>query len=164
MLHLIPAPLHRAGLRLAHAVRLRWWRVARRRLNGCRVLVFDAAGQVLLVRHSYGSSNWMLPGGGMAKSEDPVGAARRELGEETGLTLGDARVCAVLDEPLYGSVNRVHLVCGTSHEMPRCDGREVIEARFVRPDALPPGTSPMVAARLAEWVMVARQARLATGN
>ena len=47
MLHLIPAPLHRAGLRLAHAVRRRWWRLARPRLTGVCVVACDDAGRVL---------------------------------------------------------------------------------------------------------------------
>ena len=119
MLHLIPAPLHRAGLRLAHALRRRWWRLARVRLNGCRVLAFDEAGRILLIRHSYGSGNWMLPGGGIARGEDPLAAALRELAEEVGCMLHRAQLLAVVEEPLYGTVNRVHLVCGTIEGAPR---------------------------------------------
>ena len=47
MLYLIPPPVHRAGLRIAHALRTRWWRLARPRVTGCRVLAFDARGRVL---------------------------------------------------------------------------------------------------------------------
>jgi hypothetical protein len=61
MLHLIPAPLHRAGLRLAHVVRRHWWRLAKVKLNGCRIFAFDEAGRVLLIRHSYGSIQLPLP-------------------------------------------------------------------------------------------------------
>lgn len=31
---------------------------------GAAAVVFDEAGRVLLVRHSYGKQNWELPGGG----------------------------------------------------------------------------------------------------
>lgn len=155
MLHLIPAPLHRAGLRIAHAVRRRWWRLARVRLNGCRVLAFDDAGRVLLIRHSYGSGNWMLPGGGIGRGEAPLAAALRELVEETGCTLVDARVFAVAEEPLHGTVNRVHLVCGLAHGQPQGDGREVIELGFFAADALPDGLSPALAARMADWLAAA---------
>ena len=79
MLHLIPAPLHRAGLTLAHAVRIRWWQWRKPLLIGCRVLAFDEAERVLLIRHSYGSGRWMLPGGGVDRGEDPLAAALREL-------------------------------------------------------------------------------------
>ena len=156
MLHLIPAPLHRTGLRLAHAVRRRWWRLAGVRLNGCRVLAFDEAGRVLLIRHSYGSGNWMLPGGGIGRGEDPLDAALRELAEECGCTLQGARVQAVVEEPLYGTVNRVHLVCGWAIGTPQGDGREVIELAFFEPDALPQRLSPALQARIGEWIAGAR--------
>lgn len=152
MLHLIPAPLHRASLRLAHAVRRRWWRLAKVKLNGCRVLAFDHAGRVLMIRHSYGSGNWMLPGGGIDRGEDPLAAAVRELREECGCQLDQPRLFAVVDEPLYGTVNRVHLVAGLANGTPRGDGREVIELGFFSPARLPQPLSPALAARMAEWL------------
>ncbi len=91
MLHLIPAPLHRLALKLAHAVRRRWWRLFQVQLEGCRVLAIDGAGRVLLICHSYGSGQWLLPGGGIARGEAPLAAAQRELAEETGLSLATAR-------------------------------------------------------------------------
>ena len=155
MLHLIPAPLHRLALRAAHGVRRRWWRIARVRLEGCRVLAFDAAGRVLLIRHSYGSGNWLLPGGGIARGEAPVLAAQRELAEETGLRLTEPRCLAVIDEPLYGTINRVHLYAGTGQGTLRCDGREVIEARFFAPGEWPDNLSPQLARHLDGWLELA---------
>lgn len=157
MFQLIPAPLHRMALRLAHAVRRRWWRIAQVRLQGCRVVAFDAKGRVLLIRHSYGSGNWMLPGGGLGRSEDPLDAALRELREETGLALAGARQLTEVEEPLYGTVNRVHLVTGLAEGEVRIDGREVIEARYFAVDALPPDLSPMLAARFGTWLDAAQQ-------
>lgn len=155
MLHLIPAPLHRLALRAAHGVRRRWWRIARVRLEGCRVLAFDRQGRVLLIRHSYGSGKWLLPGGGIARGEAPLAAACRELAEETALTLTAPRCLAVLDEPLYGTVNRVHLYAGTGQGALRCDGREVIEARFFAPGDWPDNLSPQLARHLAGWLELA---------
>jgi 8-oxo-dGTP pyrophosphatase MutT (NUDIX family) len=158
MLHLIPAPLHRAGLRLAHAVRRRWWRLAQVKLSGCRVLAFDAAGRVMLIRHSYGSGNWMLPGGGIGRREDPLAAALRELREEAGCALAQARVLAVVEEPLYGTINHVHVITGLVEGVPQGDGREVIELAFFAPDAMPERLSPALADRMGEWLAAARQA------
>ena len=152
MLHLIPAPLHRLALRVAHGVRRRWWRLAQVKLVGCRVLAIDSAGRVLLIRHSYGSGNWLLPGGGIARGEAPLAAAQRELAEETGLRLEQARCLAVIDEPLYGTVNRVHLVCGQAQGVLRCDGREVIAARFFAAPDWPADLSPRLAAQLDGWL------------
>ena len=155
MFHLIPAPLHRAGLRLAHAVRRRWWRLAGVKLEGCRIMARDPDRRVLLIRHSYGSGNWMLPGGGIGRGEEPLAAALRELAEETALTLTDPRCLVVQEEPLYGTINRVHLFVGVVHGEARCDGREVIEARFFAPDALPEGLSPNLARHLPSWLALA---------
>lgn len=151
MLHLIPPWLHRAGLRLAHAVRKRWWRLAKVQLNGCRVLAFDEGGRLLLIRHSYGSGNWMLPGGGIARGEEPLVAARRELAEETGCILRDALVHAVLEEQLYGTTNRVHLIAGRAAGLPQPDGREIIELGFFGRNALPVPLSPAVASQIDAW-------------
>jgi 8-oxo-dGTP pyrophosphatase MutT (NUDIX family) len=155
MLHLIPEPLHRLALRVAHAVRRRWWRVARVRLEGCRILALDSHGRVLLIRHSYGSGMWLLPGGGIARGEASLTAALRELAEETGLDLVEPRCLAVLDEPLYGTTNRVHLFSGTAQGTLRCDGREVIEAKFFAPTEWPDDLSPRLARQLAGWLDLA---------
>lgn len=152
MLRLIPAPLHRNGLRLAHALRKRWWRLARVPLRGSRVLVFDGRGHLLLIRHSYGSGSWMLPGGGIARREDPLAAALRELAEETGLGLATARHFAVLEEPLFGTTNTVHLFTGRACGTLAIDGREIVEAAFFAPDALPDDLSPALARGLSEWL------------
>ena len=152
MLRLIPAPLHRLGLRAAHGLRRRWWRLAQVRLQGSRVLAFDALGQLLLIRHSYGSGSWMLPGGGIGRREDPQAAALRELAEEVGLTLVNPRCFAVEDEPLYGTINRVHLFTGRAEGVLAIDGREIIEAAYFAPDALPADLSPALARGLPDWL------------
>ena len=158
MLRLIPAPLHRGLYIVAHAARRRWWRLSGARLVGCRVLAFDRHGQLLLIRHSYGSRRWMLPGGGIGAKESPIAAAMREMLEETGCRLDDARSVAMLDEPLYGTTNRVHVITGNTADQPRGDGREVIAAQFFPTDALPPDMAPALHKSLPDWIRAARAA------
>jgi len=152
MLHLIPAPLHRTALRLAHGLRKIWWRWRKPYVIGCRVLALDAEGRVLLIRHSYGSRSWMPPGGGMARGEHPIAAALRELGEEAGCTLEDAAEVAMVEEDLHGAVNRVHVVAGRLSGEARVDRREAIAAEFFAPDALPTDMPAELRRQLPGWL------------
>lgn len=157
----LPAPVHIAGLRVVHAVRLRWWRVAGRiggrTVRGCRALVIDPQGRVLLIRHSYGSGHWMLPGGGLGPREDPLAGAARELAEETGVTLHDAVLLGEATDPL--SLHETYLVAGWSDDLPVPDGREILAAGWFAPDALPQPMSERFAELLPERFRAAQAAR-----
>lgn len=155
MLHLIPAPVHRAGLRIAHALRKRWWRWHKPRVHGCRVLAIDDVGRVLLIRHSYGSASWMPPGGGIGRGETPLAAAARELREETGCTLSGAVEIAQVVEDLHGARNGIHVIAGRTGDLPRADGREIIEAAFFALDALPADMPARFRADLPGWLAAA---------
>lgn len=148
MLHLIPAPLHRLLYRLAHWGRARWLRVSRREVHGCSMIARDAAGRVLLVRHSYGAPVWSFPGGGMAKGEDPALAVRREFAEELRSEVTGLTHLGTLDELYHGARNVAHVFTGLIVGEPRPDMREIVEARFFALDALPDGLSRTVAARV----------------
>jgi len=162
VLHLIPAPAHRLSLRLAHALRKRWWRLARPRLAGCRVLALDAEARVLLVRHSYGPDHWTPPGGGLGRGEDPLEAARRELLEETACRLEMATSIAVIEENLHGAGNSVHVIAGLTRDLPRPDGREIVDAQFFAIDGLPQAISARMRMRLPDWITAAKAAHRLT--
>ncbi|MFI8187616.1 NUDIX hydrolase [Streptomyces sp. NPDC085946] len=54
------------------------------------VLLLDREDRILLLRYAGGrpgAGTWGLPGGMLDHGEDPLGAARRELHEETGIAL-----------------------------------------------------------------------------
>jgi 8-oxo-dGTP diphosphatase len=59
---------------------------------GVAAVVVNDAGQILLVRHTYGHLNWELPGGASEPGENFAETALRELREETGLTASVDRV------------------------------------------------------------------------
>ncbi len=58
-------------------------------------LIFDRAGRLLIVKPTY-KSGWTIPGGQMeADGETPWEACRREVREETGLSVAAGRLVAV---------------------------------------------------------------------
>jgi ADP-ribose pyrophosphatase YjhB (NUDIX family) len=142
-------------LRLAHALRKRWWRIAKPYLRGCRIIALDNGDRVLLVRHAYGSGSWMTPGGGLNRGEAPIAGAMRELREETRCILHEPVEIALSEEPLHGTLNGVHIVAGRTASTPRADGREIVEARFFPADALPVDMPPMFRAHLPAWITAA---------
>lgn len=85
--------------RRAHLASLRFFGVLPRRLQnwcvrriaplftvGTAVVLLDGAGQVLLVQQPY-TDGWGLPGGLVARGEEPAETARREIREELGLEI-----------------------------------------------------------------------------
>ena len=154
MLRLIPPRAHRFGLRLAHALRKRWWRWRKPRIAGCRVIALDPKGYVLLVRHSYGTRRWTLPGGGLRRGEDPLTAAARELLEETACRLDDPRLARIEPETLHGAINAVHVVAGRTASTPRADGREILSAEFFALDALPEDCATGLREAIERWIAV----------
>lgn len=155
MLHLIekalPAPLHRALLPLAHRVRHRWRRWFKRPIVGVSAVILNGAGEVLLLRHSYGPEVWGLPGGGMKPGEDPEQCVRREVREELGLELGEVTSLGTLEETLSGAPHTAHLFMAMTHAAPEPDQREVVEARFFPADALPERLGDVTRRRIAAW-------------
>lgn len=149
----LPARLHRLALRGAHRARKAWWRIRRPSLEGCRILALDGEGRVLLVRHSYGKPDWMPPGGGMKRGEDPIPAAIREFAEELGCCLLEPRVVDVARDTLHGAGNKVHIVIGQCDGTPRPDLREITHAAFFAPDDLPHDLLPALRGRIEAWIL-----------
>jgi 8-oxo-dGTP pyrophosphatase MutT (NUDIX family) len=154
MLHLIerllPVPLHRAALRVAHPLRKVVRRVLRPHVIGISLVGRNAAGDVLLVRHSYGAPRWTLPTGKVERGEEPSATARRELREELGCEADRLAFVAAIDDDLWGAPHTDLVFTCELRSVPVPDGREVIEAKFFPPDTLPK-VSSRTAKQLAVW-------------
>jgi 8-oxo-dGTP pyrophosphatase MutT (NUDIX family) len=98
-------------------------------------VIFNAAGEVLMVHHTYGEHNWELPGGGGERGETPTETAVREVREETGLSVVPARITGWYYDPV-GDFLHVAVLC-ESTGTPSPDGAEVSECRFWPTTALP---------------------------
>lgn len=129
---MIPARLHRIGLRVAYRLLVVYWRVWRPRTEGVCVAVWWD-GHLLLVQHSY-KPGYGVPAGGLRRGEAPRAAAARELREEVGIEAsGDALQPAgrVLTRAL-GNEDHLHFFeLHLAHEPTlRLDGREIVAAAF----------------------------------
>jgi 8-oxo-dGTP pyrophosphatase MutT (NUDIX family) len=107
-------------------------------------LVFDAAGDVLLVKQAE-NGEWAAPGGAIEPDEAPYDAVIREIREETGLDVLPITLRGVFGGPelrvTYPNGDQTSYVtaifeCELRGGTLRCDGEEVTEARFVSPSAL----------------------------
>ena len=119
---------------------------------GVRGLVIDPAGKVLLVRHTY-VPGFYLPGGGVEQGETLIEAMTRELAEEGNI---------LIEEPptLHGVyLNRaassrdhvaLYVVRSFRQAGPHVPDREIAEAGFFSPDALPEGATRATRERLGE--------------
>lgn len=151
MLRLIPVPVYRLALKIAHKVRHRWRQISGTTGAGVSIIGRDFEGQVLLVRHSYGPEGWYFPGGGVGRKELPEDAARRELLEETGCKIGGLKLVGTIDEELSGAPHTAHIFEGVVNDVPEADGREVVEARFFPTHSLPEPLSTRTRVRLNLW-------------
>lgn len=116
-----------------HLLRRAWWRTARPRTHGVRVLIRDAnTGAVLLVRHTYGArERWYPPGGGYdPRHEDPADAARREVREEVGLELGQLGELGVWTSDAGGNRDTVILYVAESLTRACRPSAEIAETRW----------------------------------
>ena len=151
MLYLIPRPLHRLTLRVAHRLRHRWRMFRRVPLAGVSVLVTDLDGRLLLVRHSYGPAGWALPGGGVHKNESAEDAARREVAEEVGCSIEGMRVLDQIEETISGAPHTAWLVAARTQDHPKPDRREILEARFFPTHSLPEPLTSRTRMRIDAW-------------
>ncbi|WP_100260481.1 NUDIX domain-containing protein [Qipengyuania seohaensis] len=151
MFHLIPAPLHRLALRIAYRLRARLRKSTGTTRDGVSVIVRDLGGQLLLVRHSYGPEGWFFIGGGIDRGETAEQAARRELREEVGCEARAIRPIGTIEEELSGAAHTAHIFAAVIDDLPKPDGREIVEARFFPTHSLPEPLSPRTHERLALW-------------
>lgn len=118
-------------------------------------LIRRPSGELLLVRHTYGpTALWALVAGFVEAGESLEDAVHREVAEEIGLRVRDLVYRG--SQPWAMSGPGVLLagftaVCADPAAEPVVDGREVAEAAWFRPDALPDALPP--AYSISRWLI-----------
>jgi ADP-ribose pyrophosphatase YjhB (NUDIX family) len=108
------------------------------------VVVLDERGRVLLLRHTLRKgSGWGIPGGFIARGEQPDDAVRREVREETGLALAGVELAFVRT---LASVQQVEVIFRAEMKASALEGLrknfEIDRAQWFALDSLPEDASP----------------------
>ncbi len=107
-------------------------------LMGAAAIILNSAGEVLLVKHTYGKCNWEIPGGRAEEGESPVDTAIREVREETGLSVVAQYMTGYYFDRAAGGLHfvfRCNVATDEAEATP--DGAEISECGYWQPDALP---------------------------
>jgi 8-oxo-dGTP pyrophosphatase MutT (NUDIX family) len=116
---------------------------------GATGAVLDETGRVLLVRHRY-MKGWGLPGGGVARNEPPHLAVMRELGEEVGLSGGEATLFGLYTRGAGWVTNVVAFYRITGATVAFTPNLEISAVCFADPADPPPETVASARRRLQE--------------
>jgi ADP-ribose pyrophosphatase YjhB (NUDIX family) len=142
----------RALIQILYPVRRFLLALFRIRTRGVKVMVFNPAGELLLIRNSYGKQHlFVLPGGGIRPFETPEAAARREVKEEVGLIVERLMPRGTYHSQAEGKRDTAFLFTAVASGEPRSDSAEVDEARFFALDALPDTVSVATLRRIEEY-------------
>jgi 8-oxo-dGTP pyrophosphatase MutT (NUDIX family) len=133
----------------------RYWRMTRGLTLGVRAAVIDHQGYLLLIRHTY-TRGWHFPGGGVEFNETVQVALERELLEEAGIGLTGPSpelfgiYCNA--ERFPGDHVALFVVRAWEQKNQFSPNREIAEARFFAPDALPDETTTGTLRRIGELI------------
>jgi ADP-ribose pyrophosphatase YjhB (NUDIX family) len=106
---------------------------------GAMCIIERPDGALLFVRHSY-RRRWGVPGGLLARGEEPAAGARREAEEEVALDIETIGEPAVVVDPRARRVDIVFLARPTaaaSLDDMRPSSPEIVEARWFPREELP---------------------------
>lgn len=108
-------------------------------------IIFDDRKRVLLC-HRRDYDLWNLPGGGLEHGESPWDGVKREVAEETGLTVKVARIGGIYSKPDKNELVFSFLCEVTSGQSRLSDEADKIE--YFEIDKIPHNTSPKQVERI----------------
>jgi 8-oxo-dGTP pyrophosphatase MutT (NUDIX family) len=130
--------VRRLGYRLAYASLRVYWFGRRPSVHGVKCVLTDR-DLVLLVRHTYGPAEWLLPGGAIKRREIPISAARREMREELGIDIEDWTALGEVTGRVHHRRDTLHCFQAELRDpVLRLDPGELAAARWFSRRELPP--------------------------
>jgi len=130
-----------------------YWFLLRPKTTGVRCLITND-NQVLLIQHSYGPSNWSVPGGGVKSSESFVAAAKREVFEEVGI---EASCVKKLGQVFYDAEYKKDTIWIFHAEVTsddfKIDDLEIVNAQWFPLEDVPKNSSPLLKQFLALYYL-----------
>jgi ADP-ribose pyrophosphatase YjhB (NUDIX family) len=131
-----------------------WFRLTRSMTVGVRGMIIDESGKILLIRPSYPSVLWLLPGGGLERGETAREALARELEEEAAIKVrGVPKLFGFYSQEKEFRGDHVILYVVREFELGTfAPTIEIREAGFFDQKNLPAGTSQGTRRRIEEVV------------
>jgi ADP-ribose pyrophosphatase YjhB (NUDIX family) len=140
------------ALHLLWQLKRTFLRVTGWKTRGVKVMLLNPAGELLLIRNSYGRSHLhVLPGGGIHRGETPEAAAAREVREEVAVACERLTLRSVHRNHAEGKRDTIYFFTGFTAGTPRPNSFEIEEAGFWPLDALPATVSAATLRRVAEY-------------
>jgi ADP-ribose pyrophosphatase YjhB (NUDIX family) len=103
-------------------------------------VVTDARGRVLLLKHVFRAGDgWGIPGGFIERGEQPEEAIRRELREEVGLEVEEARLVAARTLKRPRQIEILFLARAARDGDARAASAEISRAEWFEVESLPAG-------------------------
>ena len=119
---------------------------------GAFAAIYDAAGRILLVRHAYKEKAWGQPGGRIEDGELPADAVRREVLEETGLRVTEARLMGIYVMPFMDDIV-FHFACKVEGELIEIPNDEIAERAYFGVAELPEQLRAVTRVRISDAFM-----------
>ena len=142
-----------ALMQAAYLIRRRFLALLRIRTQGVKIMLFNDAGEALLIRNTYGNRElFVLPGGGVGRSEAAATAAAREVREEVGVEVTELELFATYESSAEGKRDTIHLFKANAESEITFDPIELEEARFFALEDAASRGSPATRRRIEEML------------
>lgn len=123
----------------------------RLRTRGVKVMLFNDAGELLLIRNTYGNRElFVLPGGGVGRRESTRHAAVREIKEELGIEVTGLTLIGTYQSGAEGKRDTIHLFKANGAGQITHDPLEIEEAQYFNLDEALERGSPATVRRIQE--------------